>query len=60
VTYNLPGDYSLFIEEFKKMQGTFWIMKPIAKAQGRGIFLFNKLAQISNWKNDYKTKPEAS
>ena len=42
-TYNLPGDYSLFVEEFKKTMGTVWIMKPIAKSQGKGIFLFNKL-----------------
>ena len=42
-TYNLPGDYSLFVEEFKKQMGTVWIMKPIAKSQGKGIFLFNKL-----------------
>ena len=43
-TYNLPGDYSLFVEEFKKTAGTvWWIMKPIAKSQGKGIFLFNKL-----------------
>jgi len=27
-----------------------WIMKPIGKAQGKGIFLFNKLSQISDWK----------
>lgn len=27
-----------------------WIMKPIGSAQGKGIFLFNKLSQISDWK----------
>jgi tubulin polyglutamylase TTLL9 len=31
-TYNLPGDYSLFVEEFKKNIGSVWIMKPIAKS----------------------------
>ena len=41
-TFNLPGDYSLFVEEFKK-GSQVWIMKPIGKSQGRGIFLFNKL-----------------
>jgi tubulin polyglutamylase TTLL9 len=44
-TYNLPGDYSLFVEEFKK-QGGVWIMKPIGKSQGKGIFLLNKLQQV--------------
>lgn len=41
-TYNLPSDYSLFVEEFKRT-GLVWIMKPIGKSQGKGIFLFNKL-----------------
>ena len=27
-----------------------WIMKPVGRSQGKGIFLFNKLAQISDWK----------
>ena len=30
-TYNLPGDYSLFVEEFKRV-GQVWIMKPIGKS----------------------------
>ena len=38
-------DYSLFVEEFRKAP-VAWIMKPIAKAQGRGIFLINKLSQV--------------
>lgn len=31
-TFNLPSDYSLFVEEFKKSPGSVWIMKPIAKS----------------------------
>lgn len=34
-------------------------MKPIGKSQGRGIFLLNKLAQISQWKNDFRFKPDS-
>jgi len=41
-TYNLPSDYSIFVEEFKKTGGV-WIMKPVGKSQGKGIFLLNKL-----------------
>lgn len=33
-------------------------MKPIGKAQGRGIFLFSKLNQISQWKTDYRWNPD--
>ena len=57
-TYNLPSEYSLFVEEFKKNAGNVWIMKPISRAQGKGIFLFTKLNQISQWKNDFRWKPD--
>jgi tubulin polyglutamylase TTLL1 len=49
-TFVLPADYALFVEEFKKGNGTnLWIMKPSSKSQGKGIFLINKLAQIKQW-----------
>ena len=43
LTYNLPADYNIFMEEFKRNPNTMWIMKPTARAQGKGIFLVNKL-----------------
>lgn len=49
-TFVLPGDYALFKEEFKRAPST-WVMKPIGKAQGKGIFIINKLAQIAQWKS---------
>merc|ERR1719387_1406450 len=49
ITFVLPLEYSMFTEEFKKLGGT-WIMKPIGKSQGTGIFLINKLSQVSRWK----------
>ena len=48
-TYILPGDYSLFVEEFRRNQNAMWIMKPSGKAQGKGIFLVNKLNQLKKW-----------
>lgn len=49
-TFNLPADYSLFLEEFKRHPAASkWIMKPSSKAQGKGIFLINKLSQIKKW-----------
>ena len=51
-TYVLPADYGLFVEEFKNHHGALWIMKPIGGAQGKGIFLFNKLSQIADWKKE--------
>jgi hypothetical protein len=55
-TYILPSEYVIFADEFKKMQSVLdsrnvWIMKPTSRSQGKGIFLFNKLAQISHWEN---------
>lgn len=58
VTFVLPGDYALFVEEFKRHSGATWIMKPTGKAQGKGIFLFQKLSQISDWRTDYRWKPD--
>lgn len=46
MTYILPHDYGLFVEEYKRTGG-IWIMKPCAKAQGRGIFLIDKLSQVN-------------
>ena len=54
MTYILPGDYTIFVEEFKKNPNTTWIMKPTARAQGQGIFLVNKLKQIQKWANSNK------
>ena len=31
-TYILPGDYTIFVEEFRKNQNIMWIMKPSSKA----------------------------
>jgi len=49
-SYVLPGDYGLFVEHFKASPDETWIMKPIGKAQGRGIFLFRKLSEIQQWR----------
>lgn len=52
------GDYALFAEEFKRKPNSTWIMKPTSRSQGRGIFIFQKLSQISKWKSENRWKPE--
>jgi hypothetical protein len=53
VTFTLPSDYPLFVEEFRRVEAeqgkSTWIMKPCAKCQGVGIFLISKLSQIKKW-----------
>ena len=55
-TYHLPNEYSIFVEHFKKLksQNQLWIMKPVSSCQGRGIFLFDKLKDISDWSSSSK------
>lgn len=45
-TYCLPNDHPLFVEEFRRQPQATWIMKPAGRAQGKGIFLINKLSQV--------------
>ena len=47
-TFMLPADYNIFAEEFRRVGGT-WIMKPAGSAQGKGIFLVNRLSQLRKW-----------
>ncbi|KAJ3399242.1 putative tubulin polyglutamylase ttll9 [Chytriomyces hyalinus] len=49
-SYVLPQEHALFQEEFKRNPGSVWIMKPVGKAQGKGIFLINKISQINQWR----------
>ncbi|KAJ1499896.1 putative tubulin polyglutamylase ttll9 [Coelomomyces lativittatus] len=51
-SFVLPQEHALFQEEFKRHPGTVWIMKPVGKAQGRGIFLINKMSQVNGWRKD--------
>jgi hypothetical protein len=39
-------EYALFVEEFRKQTSSTYILKPNGKAQGKGIFLVNKLSQV--------------
>lgn len=53
-TYCLPQDFGLFEVDYKKNPNSIWIMKPPAKAQGKGIFLFTKISQVAEWRNNHR------
>jgi tubulin polyglutamylase TTLL1 len=57
VTYLLPADYNLFVEEFRRNPNCMWIMKPTSRSQGKGIFIVNKLAQIRQWSTASRSMP---
>ncbi|CAF3321127.1 unnamed protein product [Rotaria socialis] len=60
VTYMMPADYNLFADDFRRDPNHTWIMKPAARAQGKGIFLINKMSQIKKWSRDGKSIPAAA
>jgi tubulin polyglutamylase TTLL1 len=69
----MPADYNLFADDFRRDPNHTWIMKPAARgkksisiflnnlfvyiAQGKGIFLINKMSQIKKWSRDGKSIP---
>ncbi len=54
MTYYMPNEYTLFLDEYKRSPNQLWIMKPVGKAQGRGIWIITNINQLMNWKNSLK------
>ncbi|XP_022208452.2 probable tubulin polyglutamylase TTLL1 isoform X2 [Drosophila obscura] len=55
MTFVLPTDYNLFVEEFHKNPASTWIVKPCSKSQGNGIFLINKLSKLKKYAYEART-----
>ncbi|KAK7114631.1 probable tubulin polyglutamylase TTLL9 [Littorina saxatilis] len=58
-TYELPSEYHIFVDEYRRNPGFIWIMKPIARSQGKGIFLFKRLKDITDWKKGTEYLPNS-
>lgn len=48
ITFLLPQEQGLFLEEFIKNPNKQWIFKPAGKSQGSGITLVTKISQVRN------------
>lgn len=46
MTYILPADYSLFVEEFRRSPNCTWIMKPAGKSQVCPMRIVQQVATI--------------
>ena len=53
-TFILPGNYSIFQDEFKKDPNQVWICKPVNSAQGKGIFLVDKIQKLKKFATSSK------
>ena len=58
LTFVLPQDMSIFIEEFKKYPNSLWILKPNNKCQGQGITLLNKTSKVKKMNFSKKVTTE--
>ena len=47
MTFLLPQDWALLVEEHRKGTVGAWIFKPHGRSQGRGIFLSSRLSNVS-------------
>eukprot|EP01138_Halocafeteria_seosinensis_P000787 gb/GECG01000808.1/.p1 GENE.gb/GECG01000808.1/~~gb/GECG01000808.1/.p1 ORF type:complete len:717 (+),score=115.40 gb/GECG01000808.1/:1-2151(+) len=66
ITYYLPQDYGIFADECRRRPDWTWIVKPVGKAQGKGIFLVNKISQAKRFhpsnlkRNEFDAKADDS
>ena len=58
LTFVLPQDMPIFIEEFKRYPNSLWILKPNNRCQGQGITLLNKTSKVKKMNFTQKSTNE--
>ena len=58
LTFVLPQDLPIIIEEFKRYPNSLWILKPNNRCQGQGISLLNKTSKVKKMNFTQKTTNE--
>ncbi|XP_050537949.1 polyglutamylase complex subunit TTLL1-like isoform X2 [Daktulosphaira vitifoliae] len=53
-TFVLPEEYNIFKQEFLGTGPSMWIVKPVGRSRGVGIFLINKLTKLKKWAQESK------
>lgn len=46
-SFSLPQEYALFKIEYRKNPKLLWIVKPVGRCQGKGIFLLERFSQLN-------------
>ena len=45
-TYLIPSEMSQFLEDAEKSKGQWYIVKPSANSQGKGIFVTDSVSEV--------------
>lgn len=59
MTFNLPAESTLLLEEFKRNPLMAWICKPSGGLQGKGIFIISKVSQLNKWLSEYGARKDS-
>lgn len=57
VTYTLPSELSVWLEETRRLPAAVWILKPNGRSQGKGIEILHRPAQLKRFAASLRAGP---